>query len=107
MVNYIVKKKKKGIIYNKMYPNYMSGAYVFTFRHVHYNMHLTAFLCLLNFLNDFVFLSFIVINWRSGSRFGLCNGLESQSQCQFVYKDGRRLGLTLPKLVSALYKSTR
>ena len=89
MVNYIVKKKKKSIIYNKMYPNYMSGAYVFTFRHVHYNMHLTAFLCLLNFLNDFVFLSFMVINWRGGgSRFGLCNGLESQSQCQFVYKDG-------------------
>ena len=54
-------------------------------------MHLTrvsvAFIRLLDFFDDFVFLSFVVINRlrRGGSGFGLRNSLESR--CQFVYKD--------------------
>jgi hypothetical protein len=58
----------------------MSGTYVFASSH--YYMHLTrvsiAFIRFLDFLNDFVFLSFEVINRLrcGGSGFGFRNVLE-------------------------------
>ena len=80
-------EENKYTTHNKMCPNckiLMGGAYVFASGH--YYMHMArvsiAFIGLLDFLNDFVFLSFMVIDWLwcSGCCFGLCNSLQTQDQ---------------------------
>src|SRR5882762_4886610 len=69
-----------------MRPNceiFVGRTYVFTSRH--YYMHMArvsiAFIGLLDFLNDFVLLSFVAVDWLgcSSYRFGLCNSLHGIS----------------------------
>jgi hypothetical protein len=107
-------KENKYITYNEMCPNckiFVSGTYVFTSRH--YYMHLTGvsitFIRLLDFLYNFVFLRFVVINRlrRGGGGFGLCDGLQTLHNVSLCCEHAHFNRLTLPELVSALYKSTR
>ena len=78
-------EENKYITHNEMCPNrkiFMGETYVFASRY--YCMHMArvsiAFIGLLDFLNDFVFLSFMVIDWLwcGGCHFGLCNSLQTQ-----------------------------
>ena len=68
------------VMHNEVSPNskiFMGGTNVFTSRH--YDMHMArvgiAFIYLVYFLNDFVFLSFMIINqlWCGSCHFGLCH----------------------------------
>ena len=79
-------KENKYITHNEMCPNrkiFVGGTYVFASGH--YYMYMArvsiAFIGLLDFLNDFVLLSFVAVDWLgcSSYRFGLCNSLHGIS----------------------------